>query len=315
MLALPVLANPSWGVGGCYAPAQGLVRPAGRPIAQAPLPLRWITDARTPGQANLYLGTRQIGAWNHARQKYAPLTAAGWGPEQDVPPLANPPGCPRCADPSGECTCPPDNCGCPDCPISQAIKAPVSGQLKLWQIDGVDAHKIDGRAVDSHKVNGCKVPKAEAMAAIGRGELADDSGKLWVVCSHPDPAVRKKFADDYQSSPDLADLRTHAHLWAGPGAAPTSYLAKDRESKPLWAEGVSLLDPTGGELWHEAGYTPATLDNLRKADPHYTPDRSPGPHHPKKDDAAADDDYTLLLVAGAALALIFFLFGRPTHAA
>lgn len=283
VLGLPLLANPDWGAGGCYIPAQGVVTPAGVPVEQAPPPLTWRTDPRTPGQANLYRGSQQIGAWNYARKRYAPLTADGWGVEQDVPPIAAP-GCPCLADATAECVCPADGCACPGCPTAAAKKAAAAGPLKLWQLNGVDPQKIDGKVRDSHKINGYSVPKIEAMSAITRGELADDSGKLWVIYSHPDPAARKKFADDYAKAPELADLRAHAHLWAGPGAAPDSYLAKDRDGKPLWAGGVSLLDATGGELWHEALYAGEdTLRNLRRADPNYRPDKSPGPHQPKDD--------------------------------
>lgn len=300
-LALPLLACMSLAVCPALLPGQCLVTTQRGPVGpllqgqSASDPYQWVTYPGNPGQAFLLKGLVTVGGWDHVEKHYKPFAAGQWGEARATAPI--PPPLPPVALPQPKAT----------------------PKLLAWQLDGVDASKIG--QTESHQIDGHEVAANTAYAALGKwGDLMDDSGKLWIVALAKDPAKRKQFADDFLADPSLADLRGHAHLWAGPAADPDHVIMRDRAGKPLYEFGgditISLLDASGGELWRQVGYGgPADLQALRKADPNYRPDLTPGPNKKKDPPFADGEDAGPILLFGAIAVIGFSLVGRKRNAA
>jgi hypothetical protein len=278
-LGVPMIAQSSWGVGGCFLPAQGPVGPA-QPAEQIGSPLRWVRNPDATQQAALYRGMQQIGAWDADSQKYRMLIDFDrniWGPEMDTAPIPPP------AD------------------LVRAPRGPIEKKLEPWQVTGVNVGEMCRH--ERYSINGTNVSYAEMKQSVEDG-LIDDSPKLFLSVWSKDAAKRAAVVEDLKKNPDLWQwVQTRCHLWAGEAATPDHFLTKDREGKPLYCfDGdpcVMLQDANGVELWHDAGYKdgPPSLEKMRKQDPQYRPDNSPGPRAP----GGGSGNYFGYLLLGAGL--------------
>jgi hypothetical protein len=137
---------------------------------------------------------------------------------------------------------------------------------------GVDAARIGG--APCYRLNGREVPRHEALAAFGG--LSDDSDRMRLTVVGDD-TLRKQVLGDLSSHPELMKLRDRLLVqdyapdhWAVNGVG--------------FAPGVSLQGPPRKDgkaavLFRFASYAgpEALAGAIRKADPHYQPERDPDP--------------------------------------
>ena len=254
LLTLPLIGFSRWGPSGCdLASAQPAV--VGNPS------FRWVMRPDVPDEAYLYNGNSQVGGWSAATQKYRPIINGIWGAPTDSPPIAPPTNLVR-KEPSVE----------------------EKGGLKLWQLDGVNIDKLSKQEKHHLHSDQGKIVITESDIQPLLAVLADDSKKLWLSVWSKDPAKRQRVVADMRADPALWKwVQERCHLWTGEAARPDHFLEKDRDGQPIRAiDGdptISLQDSRGVELWHDAGYKvgAASLQDLRKRDPDYRPDRTPGP--------------------------------------
>jgi hypothetical protein len=309
LLAIPLFADSRWGPSGCTAqPAVTGARNAS---------YEWKTWPDWP-EAALYRDGRQIGGWNATKQHYRPLLDYRreiWGDPQDKAPFPPPAALVRPADGVLKPPAPAIGQAKPEPPIPDKDQ----GKLAPWEIKGVDPERLSGRV--RHSISGSDVVEEEALGAILAGVLPDDSGKLWLSIWSRDAAKRAAVVEDLKKDPLLwAWVNERCHVWAGAAATPDHFLAHARQTDPEKAKRgemgpplyafdgdplIMLQDRNGVELWHDAGYQqgPPSLQGLRKADPLYKPDKTPGPKTPdakKKDQPAGGTDLTPLAILGAA---------------
>lgn len=307
LFALPVAGTSRWGVSDCTV-AQEPVGPA-----RVQNGYQWKTLPDDATRAYLWLNGKQIGGWDATRQKYRPLLNWNenlWGGEQDAAPIPPPSNMVRPVDgvkPK------PDPSPTPASPTEQAEK--VFGKIEVWQLQGVNVNELCKH--QRHSINGRAVAESDGMNAISKGVLPDDSGKLWLSVWSRDPAKRAAVVSDLMRDPELAKwVNERCHVWAGDAAHPEHFLTRDRAGQLLYAfDGdpvISLQAPDGVELWHDAGYTqgPSSLQMMRKRDPNYKPDNTPGPKKPvgpdKPDTVSSADGfgpYALIAAMGLGLLL------------
>lgn len=148
--------------------------------------------------------------------------------------------------------------------------------LEPWQLDGVQADKIDGKSEPLYTLNGVEITHEQADDKL----LSDDSKKLWLIVNGNN---RDKVIADLKADPSYATFLSHVRVWSVPA---DHFSLLDRDSKkPLWSNtgnpSICLMGPDRTILYEKDGYTgPADLEALRKADP-----ANPAPPPaPKKDD-------------------------------
>jgi hypothetical protein len=292
LLALPAAVEPQWGT-------RGGAQPSAQPAVAG------VHTWRIEGDyAYLYKGNLQIGAWSVERQQYLPYHGGNeWGEWSDTTP-AEPPASHRRKKPRPK-----------EMPVAQPTpkeeKEKGIGALPPWQLQGVKKEEIHEARTT---LSGHIVTQEEGLEAVGKGVLPDDSGKLFLSIWSKDPAKRAAVVADLKRDPAVwAWVEKRCHLWAGDAASPDHFLAKDRTGQPMFAfDGdpmISLQDAAGVELWHDAGYTQGapSLEQMRKRDPHYRPDDTPGPRGPHGPDAGGIDLNTVLIVAALGVGGLFLL--------
>lgn len=241
--------------------------------------------------ALLYKNGVQVGGWDSVRQHYRELInyAKGeWGPPQERAPIE------------------------PPAHLVRARPDVEKHPLESWQLDGVKAGEICKH--ERYCINGQAVSMSDAKRAITAG-LDDDSFKLWLSVWSKDPAQRQKIVEDLQRDPETWKwIQERCHVWDGPAANPEHWQEKDREGKPLHHVRVdptiTLQAPDGAELWRDEGYTqgPQSFDLLRKSDPKFDPNRTPGPN--KKPVVPGENDFSLYLILAVGAIALLFLFPK-----
>lgn len=275
--AAPRLFAPSCGPAGCPVDAPEFIG------AQRSAYIWKISDKDT---AYLWLNGKQIGGWDATRQQYRALVNWArneWGDFEDSAPFP-----------------PPAN-------MVRAVEK--NKATELWQQDGVSADKLQSRT--RHSISGQIVSYEDGLCQKAKAAIEDDSGRLFLSVWARDHAKRAAVVEDLKRDPELWKwVQERCHLWAGAAASPDHFLTKDREGQSLFAiDGeptITLQLQNGVELWHDAGYTQGqpSLQEMRKRDPNYRPDQTPGPNSKKKD--SEPDEHLPLIVGGIALAGLLF---------
>jgi len=276
---------------------------AGQCLAQCsgpycPLPSQgpsysWRKNASRPNESYLFLGGRQIGAFNHASGVYLPIVGEHWG-QANHPPIA---------PPYHELVYEDRNTG---------VGAQEPGEP--FPPTGVDPLKL---GPERYLVNGKAVTRAEAVRTLVYGQqLEDDShkphitivakteGMRTLVESHlADPKVKPKLSEarvQLYSTDREADriilepfrLETDASFQRSGISVFVQQPAGDSGASPP----IALYDYQGPDTLLEA---------LRKADPKYDPNKKPAPPapEPKKPDQVPVDHKPLVCLAVGAAAL------------
>jgi hypothetical protein len=136
----------------------------------------------------------------------------------------------------------------------------------------------------NYRINGQPVSRDDAAAAIAGGapSIPDDSGKRWLVAVSKDRATRDRIAQDLESSPTLAELRSQVRFQ--PYDDPTHWqLAgyKLQQDARFQRSGVGLflVDPPGpGQQFGAAvaaRYSYEGPEALRRIDPAFDPNKVP----------------------------------------
>jgi hypothetical protein len=142
---------------------------------------RWLKRADRPAESYLYLGSKQIGGYNHDEGIYLPLVC-GCGLECDCNPC-------RCKSVWGD-------------PGEPPIAPPVAAQSGHLPT-GVDWHKIP--VGDTYEMNGKSVSRAALCKVLGDATLTDDSAKPHLTYIAANAVDRQQFAV-LCKDPALADI-------------------------------------------------------------------------------------------------------------
>lgn len=154
--------------------------------------------------------------------------------------------------------------------------------LEQWQLDGVDAEKIDGKEETTYSINGVPVTQEQADKKL----IEDDSHKLWLIVNG---TGREKVIADLKADPSFAGLLKRTRVWSVP-ADHFSLLDRDTK-KPMFLNSgnpsITFMAADRTVLFEKDGYQgPADLEALRRADP----EAPKPPPNPKKRDPAKPDD-------------------------
>lgn len=150
---------------------------------------------------------------------------------------------------TAKCKC--DPCECGDCKCGE-------------HLFGVDTSQLHHDGAPRYSVNGSRVTRAEALAAV---QLADDSLKPFVTFIG---AGREALAKAFASTPEASKVRVNSY-------DADAWQVKDSGFKTTGAPTVYVQN-AGGEVLYRADSDPGLeklITEVRKADPSYDPSKDP----------------------------------------
>lgn len=171
-----------------------------------------------------------------------------------------------------------DGCPCRDC--GEACRCCEKGMrcqgdcpCVVTQNFGVDESKLRRDPPENYKLGGQGITRGEAMAAIGKGEVPDDSKllRLTVIGSEPE---RKAVLADLEGHPALAPYKGKLSVQA---YAPDNW-AVHRVGFVTAGHPTIYVQAPGGKVLHRQDvYTGAEklAEAVRRADPNYSPNKDP----------------------------------------
>lgn len=227
-----------------------LVAFAGLVVAAPAEPLAAYVWVDVGDQIDLVSNNVQVGAINGAG--YRPLVGGVWGEVCD-PPVPPPVPCrfivPCRCQVGGGCKC---NHGC------------KCG--KKADNFGIDRDRL--HTTERFSVNGREISRDEADGIIGGPSLPDDAQKPWIVYSAKDEADAAQAREQ---------LKPYAERWRTFVCKSSDWYVKDRDGKPVFAEGLTVLTPDGRQARVE------NFEALRQVPPDFDPAKVPliGPNAPK----------------------------------
>ncbi len=253
-----------WGTGSC-APVWGAPAPGGF----APLPVvasyRWVPVPDDASVVALYLGSVQVGVWDHDLRHYRALHAdRSWGPPESAAPVL-PPAPDRCDNPDCECL---GRCRCEPCKCEK-----FRGVQQLPT--GVEWDKLGQGA--SYRINGRPASKLEVFDILEKS-VPDDTRRPHLTVIGSD-AERKKVTDDWSKDPALAEFRDKVRVQSIP---PTHWWISAYGFKSDGHPTIYYQQPDGTVLHRQDDYAGAQqlAEALRKADPNYDPNKDPDRRKP-----------------------------------